>query len=78
MGILKNPFKKCKERLAERKHRETLERAGTIYQLCEHDGELWLTYSGNLVCPCSMLNVEPVYAVRVLREMYITGEEVPE
>lgn len=50
--------------------------APEIYQLKEYDGQLWLTYQGGLVCPCSMLSVDPVEAVNKMRELYIERESV--
>ena len=43
----------------------------SLYQLKEHGGEIWLTYDGHLVCPCTMLNVSPVEAVQKMRELYV-------
>ena len=60
MGIFKNFFKKQ----AEQDARE-------IFQIREHNGEIWLTHCGSLVCPCSMLNVEPVEALREMRGLYV-------
>ena len=48
--------------------------APEVYQLKEFEGQLWLTYSGALVCPCSMLAVEPVDAVNQMRDLYIKRE----
>ena len=42
-----------------------------IFQVKEYGGELWLTYSGCLVCPCSMLKDAPVDAVTRMRELYV-------
>ena len=60
---------------AERKRREVEERAAELYQLTEHGGELWLTFSGSLVCPCQMLKDGPVEAVKKMRELYIRRHE---
>jgi len=57
-------FKKYSKNVAERN-------ASLIYQIREFDGELWLTYSDGLVCPCSMLNVSPVEAIKTMRDLYI-------
>lgn len=55
----------------EQKKAEAAETAAELYQVREYNGELWLTYSGNLVCPSSMLKDEPVEAVRKMRELYV-------
>lgn len=55
----------------EQRKKEALEAANNLYQVCEFENELWLTYNGNLVCPCSMLKDDAVEAVRKMRELYI-------
>ena len=56
---------------AEKDHEEVVKSSLTKYQIKEYNGEIWLTYDGELVCPCSMLNTEPVNAVETMRELYI-------
>lgn len=41
------------------------------YQVCEYGGELWLTFVGCLVCPCSMLSDDPVESLKKMRELYV-------
>lgn len=41
------------------------------YQVCEYGGELWLTYSGCLVCPCSMLKDGVIESLRKMRELFV-------
>lgn len=41
------------------------------YQVCEYGGELWLTFVGGLVCPCSMLKDDPVESLKKMRELYV-------
>ena len=53
------------------KKKEVIENANTLYQVCEFNGELWITYVGSLVCPCSMLKDDAVEAIRKMRELYI-------
>ena len=57
-------FDKYKERRSERFRLEMEERANDLFQLTEHEGEIWLTYNGSLVCPCQMLKDAPVDASR--------------
>lgn len=47
------------------------ERVLEIFQLKEHDNQIWLVVNGGLVCPVSMLNEEPVVAVNMMRVMYM-------
>lgn len=48
--------------------------AESFFQIKEKGGELWLTYNGWLVCPCSMLKDTPVDAITKMRELYIERE----
>ena len=45
--------------------------ATEIFQIAEYEGQLWLTFNGYKVCPCSLLNEPPVEAVRKMRELYV-------
>ena len=67
---------KFRKSQAEKKLLEDRETAGTLFQIKEYDGEIWITFDGNLICPCSMLNAEPVEAVLKMRELYIKRSEV--
>lgn len=42
-----------------------------LFQLREHGGELWFTYGGGLVCPCTLFKVSPVDALSVMRDGYV-------
>ena len=56
---------------AMRREREKLENASFLYQVKEYQQELWLTFAGNLVCPCSMLGEPPVEAISKMRDLYM-------
>ena len=66
-----NWLEEYRQKKAERKEREVRERAEILYQICEHDNALWLTYNDNLICPCSYLKEDAVVAVNVMRKMYV-------
>ena len=68
-------IERYKQSHAERNRRVVEDRAVGLYQLTEYGGELWLTFNGSLVCPCQMLNDEPVEAVKKMRELYISRNE---
>lgn len=42
-----------------------------VYQIKEHDGELWITMNEALCIPCRMLNGEPIETLNKLRELYV-------
>lgn len=59
-----------KKRIANQHAREQ-ELARELFQICEHDKCLWITYSGERVMPCSMLKDAPIDALYQMREMYL-------
>jgi hypothetical protein len=63
------------ERIGLYNSRKTEKEAEETYQIKEYGGELWLTFNGSLVCPCSMLNKEPVEAIKQMRELYVKRNE---
>jgi len=65
-----------KESRIERQRREKQEQANELFQLREYDSQIWLTFNGSLVCPSEMLSIEPVEAVKKMRELYIERESV--
>ena len=67
MGI----FERYKKNRTESNHDEVVRNSLTLFQLREHDGEIWLTYGDNLVCPCSMLKDSPVESIETMRRLYI-------
>ncbi len=68
---MKNFFTKLKEKNAQRKEKELMERAKDLFQICEHDGETWITYGGHLVLPTEFLREDPITTLQQLREAYI-------
>ena len=68
-------FERYKQRQSEKVRRENEQKALDLYQLTEYNGEIWLTFNGCLVCPCSMLKDEAVDAVKKMRELYIKRYE---
>lgn len=55
----------------ESREKEIEQRACDIYQVQEYNGELWLTFNGNLFCPASMMKNDAVDSVGELRKMFI-------
>ena len=76
MSYIRDYLKRRAERRTAELHDETVADAVLLYQVQEYKGELWLTYSGNLVCPCSMLKSEPVESVAKMRELYVERKGV--
>lgn len=52
--------------------RNLKERAEFLYQLAEHNGELWLTYGGAPVIPTSLLNKDAIVVLQGLRDTYVS------
>ena len=70
-NIMKNIFRTLKESHTKNVAKLINRRAKEMYQIKERDGEIWLTYEGCYVCPCSMLKEEPVDAICKLRDIFI-------
>ena len=71
MNRISEYFKRIAEKRAAKIHNVIVANATLLYQVQEYQGELWLTYSDNLVCPCSMLKSEPVESLAKMRELYV-------
>lgn len=69
-----NLIQRLKEHLKAKREKELKERAEELFQLCEHEGEMWLTYDGYLVLPTRYINLDPILLVRLMRQAYIDGE----
>ena len=41
-----------------------------MFQVKECNKELWLTYTGNLVCPFHLFKDEPIVVISLLRKLY--------
>ncbi len=65
-----NIINQFRERMAEKRLSRITDNSDSLFQVCEHDGKLWVTYAGNLVLPCDMLNVEPIEALHTMRTLY--------
>ena len=65
----------CKTRHDKRKHEfgvlQATEIAKELFQIREHNGELWLTYNANLVCPMAMFQMPDVEAIITMRDLYV-------
>lgn len=55
----------------ERKLKKSRERVQDEFQIAERDGEIWITFDGCYILPCSMLNMQPVEALLKIRELHI-------
>ena len=69
-------FEKFNRSQSEKKRLQIEEDASYLYQICEHKGEIWLTFNNLLAFPCSMLKDEPVEAIKKMRELYIKRQKV--
>lgn len=66
-------FDSYRKSQAEKKRQDDIANAERIFQVKEHNGELWLTHDGRLVCPCTMLTEPPCEAVKKMREYYLSN-----
>ena len=69
-------LKKFKEWQRKRHKRDIEEYANNAFQICEHNGSLWFTHAGQVICPMSMFNDTPTDVVIKIRAMYITNQNM--
>lgn len=69
-----NLIQRWKEHQKVKREKELKERAEELFQLCEHEGEMWMTYGGYLVLPTRYINCDPILLVRQMRQAYINEE----
>ena len=60
-----------KKWLFARPKEECVKEANAIYQVREYEGEIWLTFNGEIVCPMGMFKEETIAALEMIREMYV-------
>lgn len=63
---------KLKGKLSSAREHRIHEEAEDVYQLCEHDELLWITYRGVRVIPECMLYDDAITTLHKLREIYIS------
>lgn len=66
-------FEKIKERLAIKRKEKIIEQAKVLFQVTEHNNELWLMYNGIIICPMEMFKIDPIDALKIIRGWYITN-----
>ena len=71
-------FSELKENNRKRKENEKRMRAialaNDLFQVCEYKNAIWLTYDGELICPCSMFNDSlflPGALLQQMRDLYV-------
>ncbi len=60
-----------KKMQAERNFVRSQQRLQSEFQIAERDGELWITFEGYYILPCSMLKLEAVEALLEIRKLHI-------
>ena len=68
MGIIER-IKRFQRERDKKKEQEWLQES---FQIAERGGEIWLTFDGVYILPCSMLNQEPVKALETIRKMHLS------
>ena len=76
MELFSDYFERRRQRKIEEKEKEVREDANTFYQVKEYNGEIWLTYDGNLICPVSMLKEGPVESLNKIRAYYMVRNKL--
>lgn len=70
-----NLIQRWKEHLKAKREKELEERAEELYQMKEHEGEMWITFGGELIMPTRFINGDPIQVLRQIRAAYIERKE---
>ena len=60
--------KNDKQKRSEFALKQATEKSEELYQICEFNGDIWLTYDKHLVCPIAMFS-DSTFAVAILKQM---------
>lgn len=73
MKTIKEILREMREKRRQDKATHAENFAKILYQITEHEGQLWFTYNGSLFSPCSLLcdDTSPVAMLGVLRKLYV-------
>lgn len=66
-----NLIKKWKKHLKAKREKELEERAEELYQMKEHEGEMWITFADELIMPIKFIDGDPIQVLRQIRAAYI-------
>ena len=68
-------LEKWREKRERNWNRRISQMAEEVYQIREHEGELWFTFNGYLFSPCSLLRAKDdddcITVLKTLRKLYI-------
>lgn len=70
-----NLIQRWKEHLKAKRKKELKERAEELYQMKEHEGEMWITFNYELIMPTRFVNGDPIHVLRQIRAAYIERKE---
>lgn len=70
-----NLIQRWKEHLKAKREKELKERADELYQMKEHEGEMWITFDGELIMPTRFIDGDPIQVLRQIRAAYIERKE---
>lgn len=72
MNKIKELLARRRQRRAEKRHQHIVERSQELFQICEYNSNVWLTYDGFLVCPAYLLGGDDnVETLNEIRDLYI-------
>lgn len=66
-----NLIQKWKKHLKSKREKELEERAEELYQMKEHEGEMWITFADELIMPIKFIDGDPIQVLRQIRAAYI-------
>ena len=66
-----NLIQQWKEHLKAKREKELEESAEELYQMKEHEGEMWITFADDLIMPIKFIDGDPIQVLRKIRAAYI-------
>ena len=66
-----NLIQQWKEHLKAKREKELEKRAEELYQMKEHEGEMWITFADELIMPIKFIDGDPIQVLRKIRAAYI-------
>lgn len=72
MKTIKDFIERIRIKLFKREERTYIKQSKQIYQICEYDGDLWLTTNNLLVCPVSFFHSDDFLSLlKAIRDKYV-------
>ena len=73
---IKKLFEREKAKQREYQVNKRIKRSKDLFNIREHNSEIWLTYGGYYVCPMSLFKESSVQVLEEIRKLYVIDEDI--